>query len=429
MKQSRKTLAVNTVMLYLLNFSSYLFAFLLVPYETRVLGQEIFGIIGLATTIMGYFQLVIGFGFMLSATEAVSLNRDDISYVSSMVWSILVLKIALSIGCMMILGGIAFLWPKAQVLKEVLLPYFLSTVLNALIPDFLFRGLEKMKIATYRTLVVRTISVATIFIVVKKAGDYVYIPWILTVEAFLALVISFWYARTGCGLQRSKIDLSGIKREFKRSSLFFLSRISSSVYSTSNTVVLSATCSMAQVGLYSAAGKLIVTGQTMLQPLADSLYPYMVKNKDFRLARRVLLIGVPLWWGICLLTAVLAKPIVTLLLGSAFSSSADIFRLLVPVVAFSLPNYIIAFPVLGALGLSVKSNYANFVGAAAHVVQLTMLALLHRLTPLSVATAYSITEFCVLLYRIGLLSAAIKKRKETARVNDENRVADTAVYR
>ena len=65
-------------MLYILQFSTYLLALLVAPYQTRVLGAEVFGgFLEASTSIIIYFQLVIDFGFLLSATEEVSKNRGD----------------------------------------------------------------------------------------------------------------------------------------------------------------------------------------------------------------------------------------------------------------------------------------------------------------------------------------------------------------
>lgn len=69
---NKGVLLQNTVMLYLLTFSNYFLSLVVVPYETRVLGVEVFGVLGAATAIMVYFQLVVDFGFLLSGTQEVA---------------------------------------------------------------------------------------------------------------------------------------------------------------------------------------------------------------------------------------------------------------------------------------------------------------------------------------------------------------------
>ena len=98
-----KTLLSNTALLYLLTFSTYLMSFIVVPYETRVLGPEMYGLLGVSAAIMVYFQLTIDFGFLLSATEEVSRNRDDKGILSSIFTSITVNKLFLTAGSALVL--------------------------------------------------------------------------------------------------------------------------------------------------------------------------------------------------------------------------------------------------------------------------------------------------------------------------------------
>ena len=48
----RKILYKNTIMLYIMTFSSYFLSFVTVPYQTRVLGPEKYGLIGVSTALM-----------------------------------------------------------------------------------------------------------------------------------------------------------------------------------------------------------------------------------------------------------------------------------------------------------------------------------------------------------------------------------------
>ena len=67
-----KLLAKNTLMLYIMQISSYIFPLISFPYLTRVLGAEKYGIVVFANSIMSYFTLFIEFGFLLSGTKICS---------------------------------------------------------------------------------------------------------------------------------------------------------------------------------------------------------------------------------------------------------------------------------------------------------------------------------------------------------------------
>ena len=71
MKTKQGVLFQNTLMLYILTFSNYLFNFISVPYQTRLFGPEVYGELGFAQALMAYVQMVLDFGFILSSTEDV----------------------------------------------------------------------------------------------------------------------------------------------------------------------------------------------------------------------------------------------------------------------------------------------------------------------------------------------------------------------
>ena len=64
-------------------------------------------------------------------------------------------------------------------------------------------------------------------------------------------------------------------------------------------------------------GKALLTG---LGDLPRSLYPYMVKNRDFKLVRKILLIFEPLIFLFCAAVFIWAEPICVLLFGDRKST-------------------------------------------------------------------------------------------------------------
>jgi len=62
----KESLAKNTIMLYLLSGSNYFFGLITVPYLTRVLGAEQYGVIGFGVSCSAIVQMIIDFGFQLS---------------------------------------------------------------------------------------------------------------------------------------------------------------------------------------------------------------------------------------------------------------------------------------------------------------------------------------------------------------------------
>ena len=135
-------------MLYILQFSTYLLSFLVMPYETRVLGDEIYGHLGAATSIMVYFQLVIDFGFLLSATEEVARSRHDKSALCRIFTSVTICKLGLTAVSFVVLLWLCQAIPAWHQKQTLILLTFAASFLTSMMPDYLYRGLEQMTAIT-----------------------------------------------------------------------------------------------------------------------------------------------------------------------------------------------------------------------------------------------------------------------------------------
>ena len=64
---SNKKIVNNTIMLMIFNIAKIIFPFITLPYLTRVLSTEAYGTVAYVKTVMTYMQIVVDFGFVLSA--------------------------------------------------------------------------------------------------------------------------------------------------------------------------------------------------------------------------------------------------------------------------------------------------------------------------------------------------------------------------
>ena len=126
----------------------------------------------------------------------------------------------------------------------------------------------------------------------------------------------------------------------------------------------------------------------------------MVRNKDFRLVKKVRLVLEPLVLLGCAVVFIWAEPLCVWFFGDEYSHTGEVMRALLPIVAFVLPSYLFGFPMLSAMGLSKHANYSVMFGSAMHVINLVVLIAFGWLNMISLAIVTSITEGLILLYRI-----------------------------
>lgn len=410
MHSRKKTLMKNTLMLYLLRFSTYFFSFITVPYQTRIMGKEIYGKIGLATALMMYFQLFLDFGFLLSGTEEVAKNKDDKKKICEIFSSIIVLKVIFSILSVIGLYVVCSIFTQYEKNKTLYMLFLAQAIVSSFLPDYLYRGLEDMSMVTYRTVFVKALFTALIFVFLKKPEDYLWVPIILTIGEFCAVTWSWIDLKL-----RYKICLVHTTRQtvwkyLKKSSQFFLSRIASTLYTATNTVILGYIDPIGgTVGLYTAANKLITTGQSALAPISDSMYPYMIKNKDFKLVKKILSISMPIICGGVLIIAIWAEPFCMLIFGKGFEGTGKILRAMLPIAILTLPDYILGFPTLGAMGKSKHANISIYVSAGIHAINLSLFLVTGKLNAVTLAWLTSVAVFVEVLYRLIIV---LKNRKE-----------------
>ena len=171
-EKQHSVLLVNTIMLYILRFSTIFLSFITQGYQSRVLGMELLGTLGAAQYTTNFFQIFIDFGFILSATAEVSRQRDDKKALSRVLTSVVLAKtafIAISFAVLFL-----FVAPGLKDDKEVLtyVLFLVGTALNSFLPDFMYRGLEQMTTITVRAVSIRAFATAMIFLFILSKGRW-----------------------------------------------------------------------------------------------------------------------------------------------------------------------------------------------------------------------------------------------------------------
>lgn len=402
--KSKRILLQNTLMLYILTFSNYLLSFALVPYESRVLKPEAYGDLGVASAIMVYFQLFIDFGFLLSGTQEVSMYRDNQERLRHITTTITCCKLLLAGMSAVILTILCQALPAWQDRWGFYMLFFLGTAFNSLIPDYLYRGLEKMGAITVRTVCIKVFFTLCILLFLKRPEDVWMVPFFTAVGNAVAMVCCFLHLNRKLGIRFCRISCSDIWQSLRSSSVFFYSRIATTAYSALNTIILDfISASGATTGYYTSAERLITTGKNALSPISDSLYPYMVKNRDFALAKKVLLILEPIIFVFCTCCFIWAEPLCRLIFGSSYAPAGQVLRAMLPVGVVILPSYILGFPVLSAMGMPKHANYSVVFGSAIHMVNLLILFCTGNINMVTLGAAMSLAETLILGYRVVVI--------------------------
>ena len=396
-----KNLLINTIMLYIMMVSTFIFPLLTFPYLTRTLGAANYGVVVLANAVMQYFQLLIDFGFILSGTAVCSKERNDKNKLERVTSSIVYGKLLLSFVGLIVIIILSFSLKVFEGKELFIICSYIPLMLQSFIPDYLFRGIEKMSIITYRTITSKLLYTVMIFVLVKTPESYFYIPVSLFISNIIIVLWSWSYIIKKLNMKLIRVKITEIKEQLKASSIFFLSRIATTVYSASNIFVLGLYgYSDLEIGIYGASNTLINYGKAVFSPIADSLYPYMIKNKNFKMVKKVLLVLMPIILLGCLILFFISNFVINLMCGKDYIETVPIFRRMIPMLAITLPGYLYGFPMLGAIKQNNKANLSVIIGAIFHFIGLLILFIAKYLTFYNIVYLTTSTELLILLLRL-----------------------------
>lgn len=326
------TIVHNAFALYGHYSSGYLLALITIPYLVRVLGAAGWGLVAFAQAFGNYLLLIIEFGFTLSATRAVSRNRDFRDERASILAGVLGAKTLLALFCL--LGALVAEQCVPAFRHQRLL--FWSGVCWALAQGFslmwYFTGLERMRLAVGLDVTVKAAAVGGILLLVRSPQD----DWKVLALQALASLLSF-LMMLALAYRDVPVRLPSPKlawQTLRENSATFIPRNVLFLNNVGNTFLLGLFCPPEIVGYYAGADRIGRAIIGLLGPVNDAFYPrvsHLAKNSrravlDLARAGLALMVFVGVLMGAGIFW--FAPELVHLLLGRSFDRAVPLLRIL-----------------------------------------------------------------------------------------------------
>lgn len=329
-----KILIGNISSLFVLQAANYIFPLLTLPYLVRVLGPEKFGLYIFAQTFIQYFVIFTDYGFNYTATRQISIERDNIEKCSKIFSAVMLIKLGLTIISFGLLMAVIFTFSKFGSDWSLYYSAFLLVLGNAMFPQWLFQGMERMKYIAIINIIVRALATVAIFIFVQTESDYILAVLIVSISWVLIGLIGLIAAVVLFHLKLTLPTLSLVRQSLKEGWSLFVSTAAISLYTTSTIVVLGIFSSNTVVGYFGAAEKIVRAARGLIGPITQAIYPHISaivsKSKD----EAIVFLRKTLRWmslGSFILSVVLflmADIIVTLGLGPEYKESVILIRIM-----------------------------------------------------------------------------------------------------
>jgi polysaccharide transporter, PST family len=399
--EDKKRLLSNFFSLSVLQAFTYILPLLTLPYLVRVLGVDKFGLVMFAQAFIMFFNILVDYGFNLSATREVSIHRDNKEKITEIFSSVMTIKFLLIGVSFLLMSIIVFSFEKFSNDWELYYLSFLLVIGNAMFPIWYFQGMERMKYITIVNITSKFIFTIAIFVFIQDEVDYIMIPLLNGLGFIVGGLISLWIVYKEFNQSFVFQKYNTLKIHFKDSSQFFLSRVSVTIYTSANAFVLGLLTNNTMVGYYTIAEKLYMAMQSLYAPIAQALYPYVAKERNIKLFKKIFYSAVIINIIGVIFLYFFGEYIFGLLFTQEIGSeSIKVFNILLMANLIVVPSILMGYPFLGALGFSKYANGSVIYGSLVHLVGLAILSITDNITIFNVAFMIIVTELVVLGLRI-----------------------------
>lgn len=400
----------NSFALFCLQAVNIIAPLVVLPYLSRVLGVDGFGLILLCLSACALSQVFTDFGFNLSATFLISKARGSIDYISEYVGAVFLIKLLI---VMVIIGVIiAYSLTVGFDVNASMVPLYLTLniVAQSFIPLWFFQGIEKMKNLTIFMAVPKIIYVVLILLLIHKEDDAELVILILFITNLISLTLTMLSIyQNGYRIKApSKVT---VIEAFKGSLPFFLSRASVALYTSGSTFLLGAFSGLNHAAQYGASEKLYQATQSVTGPLSQALYPYMANHQKPKLLVKIVLsMLIPLSLG-CALLFYNANDLIFIVFGEGFEQAVIIFKvfILITIVNFISVNF--GYPAFASINKVNVPNTSVYVGGLIQGSGLFFLYLLNEFSAFSVVVLVLCSETIVMLIRLVLFNFYVREVK------------------
>ncbi|MCC4480380.1 oligosaccharide flippase family protein [Limosilactobacillus reuteri] len=387
-------------MLYIMNIAQLILPLITLPYLTRVLTVNGYGVVNYVKSLMMYITLIIEFGFTLSGTKEIVEAENNKDKINQIISKVTISKTILSVLALIVLIVMIFTIPLLRQYPLYTILSFLPSFLTIYLFDYFFRGIEKMQIITERYVIMRGTATALTFLLVKSEDQLLLIPILDIIGSVLASVWVLLILKK-MGIHFIKVSFSTIVNDLKVSFTYFVSNIASTAFGALNTLFVGIILSTRDIAYWSLIMTLVTAVQSMYSPISDGIYPRMVAKKSFRLFAKILLFFAPFLILGATITYFGAPVIIGLVGGSKYYNASIYLQQCVPLLIVSFFSILCGWPLLGAINKVRETTLTTIFAAILQVLGLALLIVIGKFNITTLIILRTITEVALLVTRIG----------------------------
>lgn len=384
--------------LYTLSYQIFLLLvpFITLPYITRTLGANNYGVNSFLFSITNYFVLISVFGISTYGQRQIAYVKDNLNTLKKNFWEIEILSILMTIVSVVFFLVFILVYGKFQ--TEFLI-YGITIVSSALDVSWFFIGMERFKILSVRNFFIKILSVIFIFMFVKTKNDLnIYIS-IISISTLLSALMLLVPTIKIVGFPKQSSQLHPFIH-LKESAVLFIPQIATVLYVVLNKSIIGFLNMFSEAAYFDSADKIIRMTFSALIALSTVLLPSLaskfrsndnssIKNIVQNSIKFSLMFVIPL----VVMINIQSEKIVDILFGDGFMQVKSVLQveacILIPMSVANVAGNQILFP----MRMNKKFNMGIIAGMLVNL--LISVPLIYEYKAVGAAIAVLIAESVV----------------------------------
>ncbi len=263
----------NFLFLALIQSSTVLISIISMPLLIQSIGAEQFGWVNLSLSVIIVFNILVGFGFNLSAPREVALNQSnkaELSQLVSNIFSAKLLLAAFSTG-LILLGAYGFNLFEGY--RHILVFSVFLLFSEASFPLWFFQGMEKMKLVSVATIFSKLLFLMGLVLVIHKPEQSHWVNFLLGISGLGVNLCLLLYIHVILDIRFFSPQFSSIWKNLKDNVLLFFSNLASHVSINGGLIILSFFASAATLGMYSLAERVVMILRLFPALIIQAIFP------------------------------------------------------------------------------------------------------------------------------------------------------------
>lgn len=404
------SLKKNIVNLFFVQVVSYVVPLLQLPYLSRVLGEDSFGLYVFCYSIIVFCFVITNYGFETYLPQKIASEKIIGKELNLIFTQTLVIRVILLLVSFLLLLFFYLLNGHLNSRIDLIFAIALCIFGNAFSFLWLYQSKEVVYIYSRISVGTKIFSMILVYLFVKTEEDLFFSLLYLGLGNVLCLLICYFWAFNKFNIKINAINFLDLLNLAKNCFEFFVSRLFVAFYAVAGGMILGIFAdSLGEVAIYGAAYQLYAAGVYAMSAVSTPLLPYMARTKNYAVFFKITIAALMLTICGAAVGVCFGEIILSLIFGSALAAAKPVLDVFMITIFFSVLGIHFGYPALQPLNRARAANLSViFAGGVQITLVSCLLVLKMPITAFYIAVVYLLCDMSMSAYRLFVFFKTFK---------------------